>query len=191
MNWTHTSHTISDPATEPVSRFELSEFGRFDDTSGVVGNMITGARSQIESMTNVTLIQRTAVTRWDDWPDKLYLPGWPVQSITSVQYYDSSNTLQTWDSANYISDTDSDPAVIQPAEGVSYPTIYDRNGAVIVTYVVGYGSSSDDVPDALRLAIMSAALDLYERRDFSTDLNLRTNRAVMNLIAGYKRVTVA
>ena len=104
---------------------------------------------------------------------KLILPGFPaglielrppLQSVTSITYYDWANALQTWSSDEYEVDTDHLPGRVQPAYGYSYPSTYSRIDAVTVEFACGYGDAATDVPDNIVLAVKRAVADYYERR---------------------------
>lgn len=196
----YTGYTVTtEPATEPVSFSDFEGYARdipsADET--LAGDMLVAARQQIEAMTGRALINRTLEVYWDRWPGKdpgwvraLYLPQSPAASVTSIQYYSTSNVLTTWDSDSYHADINSEPARITLAYGESFPTIRDRANAIVVTYVAGYGAAATAVPKALRMAVMAAALDLYERRDLSIPEVVRANPAIQNLIETYKIHTV-
>jgi uncharacterized phiE125 gp8 family phage protein len=65
----------------------------------------------------------------------IYLSKSPVISVDSVQYYNQSNALTTLPTNAYSVDTTSDPGRIRVP---SWPSIYDRMGAVIITFTCGY-----------------------------------------------------
>jgi hypothetical protein len=59
-------------------------------------------------------------------------------TLTSVQYYDQQNTLQTLDPSWYIVHSDQGPASIELLEGYFWPITYIREDAVQLTYDAGY-----------------------------------------------------
>lgn len=188
-----------EPAVEPVDFAEFSDFAR--DIPGadqsLVMTMLFAAREQIEAMINRAMINRTVKVYWDEWPSKrqdlrraLFLPFAPATSITSVQYIDGNGALQTWATVNYVTDITSEPPRITLAYGASFPTARSMANAITVTYVAGYGATKAAVPRALRLAVMAAALDMYERRDMNTPEQVRENPAIRNLLASYRIHTV-
>jgi len=195
MYWTHSGYTESTPTTEPVRVDELQEFGRIDDDAAgeVLEAFIVAARQQVEAMLNRALINRTVVAYFDDWPENvngeqpyMYLPVAPVGTVLSVKYYDDDNTLQTLDSAEYNVDTVGEPGRVRLASGATWPTIKDRTNAIEITYTAGYGTAATDVPQAIRIAIMAAALDVFEHRDMNIEARINENPAVRNLLAAYK-----
>jgi len=187
--WTNTSLTESvPPDVEPVTAQETADYGRIDeeDDQPLLDAMITASRQVVEAMGNLALISRTYEARWDCWPKngELWLPRYPVSSITKVEYYDADNTLQTW--TGYDTDIYSIPARITLSYGETWPTLRERTGAIIVTYVAGYGATGESVPTALKMAVKAGALALYELRDSHIESNvIRDNPVVKNLVNAY------
>lgn len=91
----------------------------------------------------------------------IVLPIPPVQSISSIQYVDTSGATQTLSSANYILDSNSEPARITPAYGLSWPDTRVQVGAVTVTFVAGYGLAIA-VPAAAKTFIKMKVRQLYD-----------------------------
>ena len=79
-------------------------------------------------------------------------------------------------------DTDSELGRIYPAFGKSWPTPRQHPKSVIITYVAGYGSTADTIPEDIRSGILIHVDRLYEQReafvvgtihkDLETDKNL-------------------
>ena len=89
----------------------------------------------------------------------------PVSAVTHVKYYDSDNTLQTWDTANYDTDLKGKPARITLANNATFPTVYDRTNAVEIKFVAGYASTSaTGFPKQLLNAMYLIIGHLYENR---------------------------
>ncbi len=76
----------------------------------------------------------------------------PVSSVTSVQYYDGSNNLVTYDSSNYaLMKPSYHPGYLEP---LSYwPSAYARPDAVTITFVTGFASIPAQVKHAIRLLV--------------------------------------
>ena len=109
----------------------------------------------------------------------------PAQSVTSIKYYDADGVLQTWDSSNYILDKSAVPSVITTAPDISYPDTQNRSQAVQIEYVAGYGDTGDDVPAAIRQAILMLASDIYEHPEANVELKLSENKTLGHLLAAY------
>jgi len=138
------------------------------------------------------LSQQLITATWD-----LVLPGFPagvieltppLQSVTSIKYYDWANALQTWDDAEYEVDTDHKPGRVRPASYYSYPATYDRIDAVTVKFKCGYGDAATAVPANIVLAVKALVAHWYEYRGVAisgtiiTDLPTSVHR-LLNLSA--------
>jgi len=188
------SFSKGEPAAEPVTTAEIQEYCRILETQDatLVAALGIAARDAIEGLTNRLLINTTVVAYWRKFPKALVLPFAPVSSITSVKYYDADNDIQTLAATEYDTDLNHDPAYICPAYGKTWPDIYSRPDAVQVTYVVGYGATGDDVPEALKVAVKAAALDIYEFRGLTNEASdtrawSLDNAAIHRLVNSYKR----
>lgn len=139
-------------------------------------------------------LQRALVTQswlWQlpCWPvsGELWFPLPPLQSVTHVKYYDDDNTLQTLDAANYSVITAGAFGYIKLVQGASWPSLYDRDDAVQVTFVAGYGDTASDVPPAIIHAALLMLGHLYAGRGDSADdpANAMTD-AMRRLLAPYR-----
>lgn len=147
----------SAPAAEPVTVAEAKAHCRVDhdDEDDLFSRWITAARQWCEAWTARRFVTQTLRMRLDGFPPDgvIRLKTGPVQSVSSVTYYDSAGTSQTLSSTYYVADTDADPARIWLASGSTWPVTYDRPGAVSVTYVAGYGAAAA-VPAQVKQAIL-------------------------------------
>ena len=95
---------------------------------------------------------------WPTYGQILTIIVKPVQSVSKIEYIDTSNTTETWDSDNYIVDGNR----IKP-DLTCWPV--NRNfGSIIVTFVAGYGDTAPDIPAPIKLAILKTAGHLYQFR---------------------------
>jgi uncharacterized phiE125 gp8 family phage protein len=125
--------------------------------------LITAARRVAERRTGRALITQTWEQVLDAFPtDAIRLGMMPIQSVTSLQYFDSSYVLQTVASENYVLDADTQPGWLLLALNASWPTAGDVANSVIARFVAGYGASGSDVPSDIRMWIsaqVKAAFD--------------------------------
>ena len=152
---------ITPPTTEPVSLQQAKDHLRLDHDSEdeLVARLVSAARQLVESDTRRALVTQT----WDyavdyDWPseddkrlgavNRIVLPKPPVQSVTSVKYIDTAGVEQTLASNQYLLRN----GVIEPAYGVTWPSVREQMAAVTVRYVCGYGAASA-VPEQIKHAI--------------------------------------
>jgi uncharacterized phiE125 gp8 family phage protein len=141
---------------EPVSVEDLKLHARIDSgfEDSKLQSYLTAARIMLEKDTRRAFCTQTVVVSMDFLPTYIVLPVSPVQSITSITYYDSLNVQQTLASTEYESDLYAEPALIRPAFGKTWPTTYERFNAVDLTAIVGYGAASavpEDAKQAVRL----------------------------------------
>ena len=93
------------------------------------------------------------------------LPLTPVQGVTSMQYYDTDNALQTLDLDDFTLYSDEDCAYIEPNAGVSWPPMFSRIDALIIEFVAGF----DTVPDNLKKAVRFIVAYWFENRTLTSD----------------------
>lgn len=165
---------VSAPATEPITLAEAKAHLRVDDTAedDLILNLIAAYRSHVDGKDGV--LNRALITQtWDLYLDRfpycgsqaIQIPLPPLQSITSVKYYDTDAVLQTMSSGDYFLDSVSEPAQLHPAYNMSWPTALDRVNSVIVRFVAGYGSAETDVPQAIRQAGLLVLGHWYANRE--------------------------
>lgn len=130
--------------------------------------LITSARRIIESVLNRRLVTQTWELALDEFPrsDRIRIPYPPLQTITSVIYYDEDETAATFDDDYYHVDTYDEPGHVVLVSGQNWPstTLRTVNG-VIIKYDCGYGDAASDVPGEYRQAVKMLAAELYEHRE--------------------------
>lgn len=183
MGHSHGQVTV-EPAIEPITLTEAKTHcrvtGTDDDT--YIGTLITAAREWVEDYTGRSLITQTRTYVLDAFPygdETIVLPRPPLQSVTSVVYVDTAGANQTWDSANYTVDTDRDPGGIYLAYGKTWPATRSIRHAVTITYVAGYGESTDsplstNVPQRIKQAILLIIGEMYSNREVSAPVKMES-----------------
>jgi len=144
----------------------LKEHARIDHghEDARLASLITTARLMVEKDTRRKLCTQTVILSLDYLPSYLVPDILPIQSISGITYYDGNNALQTLASTTYEADLYAEPVIIRPAFGQTWPTTYDRFGAVLVTMVAGYGAASA-VPEDAKQAILLLASHWVENRE--------------------------
>jgi uncharacterized phiE125 gp8 family phage protein len=71
-------------------------------------------------------------------------------------------------------------------DGGTWPTDLRNANGIQVNYTAGYGSSTTDVPEAIRIAIQQYALNMYEHRGDDEGRALNPPMLVQNLLQPYK-----
>ncbi|MHA7852202.1 head-tail connector protein [Roseovarius sp.] len=177
------------PASAPVSLREAKAQLRVDhsDEDEYISALIAAAAASVEEMTGQALLTQTW-TLAQRYPQvRIYLPKTPVQSLTSIAYYDRDETLQTEDVADYHLFKDIYRAWVEPIESKDWPDVFDRADALTITFVAGYGAATA-VPVELRHAILMLVSHWYEERRIVTEKAMREIPfAVEHLVGLHKR----
>ena len=132
-----------------------------DDT--LIGNLIAAAVESAQIFTNRFFLITQITQYGDKWDDISVLFKSKVDSIVSVKYYDSDNSLQTLATSVWLGDMAHQPARIGLKPNQSFPSLADRINAIEVTYKVGYGVAAD-VPDGIKQAVLLTIGNWYENR---------------------------
>lgn len=159
---------ITAPAAEPITTAEAKSHLRVDisDDDTLIGAYIEAARQLVEENTGRSFVDRTYRLDLPLFDTEIVLPMPPLLSVSSIKYYDTSNSLQTLATTEY--DIDYAGGRILQAYGGVYPDIYYRHDAVQITYVAGVGTTSSPagtVPERIKSAIRLLVGDLYENRE--------------------------
>lgn len=175
------------PAIEPVSLDEMKLHLRVDhsDEDTLIAALISAAREQAEAFTNRAFIEQTLILRLNKFPEVIKLPRPPLISLTSIAYLDGSGVSQTLSSGLYRLGSSHEPARITEAYGQTWPTTYDVEDAVTVTYKAGYGTAATSVPASIKAAIKLIVEALYENRgDLSQGITIQeipmTSRSLLH-----------
>lgn len=162
---------VTAPALEPLHPEEVKLHARIDiDTDDpLLYGYIRAARELYETEGRQTLITTTYDLTLDEFPDcgHIDLPKPPLQSVTSVTYYDTDNAATVWASSNYYVDTASYlSGRLALAYGKLWPTATLRpHNGVVIRYVAGFGDGPGDVPESIRQWMQLAVAHWYVNRE--------------------------
>lgn len=186
----HTIAIVNAPATEPVSLADLKrhlrvDHGHEDEAITAIG---VAARAWLESVTGLALITQTIRQTEQVWPGGrvIELARFPVQSITSIQYRDGDDAVQTLASSAYRLEID-DAAVVLAANQ-TWPDITQGPGAVKITFVAGVDDAASVNPMAAH-AIRLLAGHFFENREASISGTIIAElpRGIRDLVAQLRR----
>lgn len=143
-------------AAEPVSLTAAKEQCHVEAADTTFDNelnrLIAAARGYAERVCGVRFYTQTVAIKCDSFDDLAWLPEAPVQSITSIEYVDTSGASQTLASSVYEERLDGlDPQVVLKY-GQTWPAI-QPGSRITVTAVVGHATVPDDVLQAMLLYI--------------------------------------
>lgn len=159
---------IVEPTDEPITLADAKEHVRVtdDDQDFYIQGLITASRIWCENKIDRSFITSTWQVTTDQFPDNagpINLPRPNLIAISSIQYIDTGQTLQTIDPSRYAVDAASQPGRIFPAYTLIWPATLLFANSVIITYTAGYGDSADDVPLTIK-----HAMKMYMQKLFDT-----------------------
>jgi uncharacterized phiE125 gp8 family phage protein len=158
---------------EPVTLDEAKEHiiePTFDGNDDYIFRLIAVARDEVERFTHRALMKRQATMVLDSFPSwSIELPYGKAQSITSIEYYDSSGAVQALSGSAspavfQVDLTDSSGAVISPLRNSAWPVAdVGAISPVTVKWIAGY-ASAEAIPPMIRHAILGQVAKWYELR---------------------------
>lgn len=160
---------VTPPALEPVTLAEAKLWCRVDgtDEDTLITSLIVAAREACEAETGLSFITQTWRADFSHFPcvgQALRLPHGPVQSITSVYYYDDQGVDTLLAASGYEVDLTNQMTRIWLAPDEVWPSIEVQANAIRVTYVAGFGAAATAVPARAKLAMQAAVTFWYDNR---------------------------
>jgi uncharacterized phiE125 gp8 family phage protein len=161
-----TTHPTTAPMQEPLTLDEAKSHCSItqDDDNALVNAYLMAAREAAEQYMGRALFTQTRTLKLSDFADVIWLPyAAPLQSVTSVQYYDADGSQQTLSTTYYEVDTTCEPGRVIRKPDQDWPEVQsDKLMPVTITYVCGW-SSVDSIPElikqGMRLSIASMDQD--------------------------------
>lgn len=191
------------PAEEPITLAEAKAHLRVDhdEEDTLISALITAARETLDGRNGIigrALVSQTyeLTFHYDDMPSgstRVWLPMGSASSLTSVEYYDQTNSLVSLtstvlDTYDFVADTWW--AYVQPKGDLVWPDVYDRADAMTITYVAGFGDAAA-VPQPIKQAMLLLIGHLYENREAVTPTAMsEVPLAVRALITPYRQVGI-
>lgn len=167
---------VTPPSVEPITLDQAKNALRVDiaDDDALINTYITAARQACEAFIHGCLITQTWRVSLDGFPDDgtdpILIPIEPLVSVTSVKWFDQTNTATTltaWASGagDYIVDTDSEPGrlVLPPNQVWPGVSLWPVNPVQIVV-TAGFGASGANVPAAYLNGMYMCIAHWYENR---------------------------
>lgn len=157
--------TRTEPTDEPISVAELRRHLREDskEHDEQLRSLITVARKTIEEVYLWrALIDQTVIEYFDGFADGMELRWSPIDSITSITYLDTNGSEQTLASSVYEAGSENGWGIVRLKYSQTFPSTRSHADVVWIEYTAGYGTSSDDVPEGIRHAILLYAGGLHD-----------------------------
>lgn len=159
--WSLTTAPTVEPFTVAEAKAQIRSVQSQED--GLILSYIGAARSAAEEYLSRGLLTQSWTLALSAFADVMPLPmAAPLQSVTSVKYYDVNGTQQTLAASNYTVDLFSRPGRVALAANQVWPTLQSlrKVNKVEIQYVVGW-TSRDLIPESIRqgMRIYIGALD--------------------------------
>lgn len=144
-----------------------------DDEDSLIEGYIAAASAMLDGfdgMIGKAIAQQTVrVSFQRTIGDEIELPVFPVQSLSSITYYDAANEQQTFDSANVRLVASEDYARINLVDGAAWPTLFERADAMSINVVCGFAT----VPAPIKHAALLMIGHWYENREAASEKNMQ------------------
>ncbi len=187
---------ITAPTDEPFLIPDLVQHLRLDDFSlegASLTQYLKAVRRHVEEIAGIAFLTQTWEWSQDLFPyattenpfAAFFLPGYPLQSVTSIKYQDINNVQQTLSASVYSVDTRSQPGRVGLAFNQTWPDALWLPNSVIVRYVCGYATLAA-IPEDLKQTLLVAAGMLYEYREELIDGNVTKVGLLQRLLAPYR-----
>lgn len=181
---------VTPPATEPISLSQAKKQLEIPTSDTAHDDQLTlliqAAREQWEHDTDTAVITqalRVFADRFDS--DEVYIPRRPIQSITSVKYFDSLNVQQTLPADVY--NLNSSKRTIELAYLKLWPMTLERWDAIEITFVAGFTNAAA-VPAIAKQAMLLLVGYYFENRDMIGSMVTEV-KAYENLVCRYQRAS--
>lgn len=161
------------PTIEPVTLAEAKQHLRVDsnDDDAYIAGLIRAAREWVEEYLDRTLVLTQWAVRFDRFPtdstQDIELPRPPIATAgtataVSLTYTLENGTTAAYSSALFRVDRHSTPGAVKTLYGQTWPPHLWDDNSLTVTYWAGYGANANDVPAAIRHAMLMLVAHWYD-----------------------------
>jgi len=167
-----TYRVITLPTIEPILLEEAKSQCRvdIDDDDAYIESLIGAARLYCEKIDWRSYLTQTIELWLDRWPDdaEISIPRPPLQSVSKIEYYNTSDTVATFAATSYFVDVVSEPGRVALRYNKPWPSTTLRpTNAICVTYVAGWTAAAL-VPKTIKQAMLLLIGHWYENRESTT-----------------------
>tara|TARA_R100001244_G_scaffold86573_2_gene66095 strand:+ start:649 stop:1245 length:597 start_codon:yes stop_codon:yes gene_type:complete len=156
---------VTGTTNQIVTTAEAKTFLKVDNSAddSLIDRYILMASTYLEQYTNRSFLDSSwqlSLDESDVTGTSIELPRAPLSSVTSVSYFESDGTEQTFSTDNYTVDITQQPGRIFIAQGGSWPTDMRSNKAMLIEFVAGWGAAIADVDSFYKNMVQTAVLTL-------------------------------
>jgi uncharacterized phiE125 gp8 family phage protein len=184
---------ITPSAGSPVTAAELRAHLRLNDTSEdtQLADWLAAATALFEIRTCRPVLSTTYRQHAYQFVGPLYLMRGGVSAISSVHFYDTSDTLQLLDPTDYQTDITGTPAAVWCPSG-GYPvTSYNKRPVAYCDFVAGWANAST-TPPLVKTGIKLLASHWYMQHEaFSADTLKSIPAGFDDIVNSYKTGLIA
>lgn len=161
---------VVEPTVEPLLIGETKLHLRVDDDyeNALISSLIITARNECERVGWLSCCTQTWRVYLSQWPvSPLLLPRHPVQSISSIKYFDEADAEHTLSNSIYaLTPAPGLDASVSLAADQDWPSepLSTRQYPVVIEYVTGFGGSSS-VPRAIKQWMLLQIGAMFEQRE--------------------------
>jgi uncharacterized phiE125 gp8 family phage protein len=190
------------PAVEPVSLGEAKAFLRVahTDENQLITDLVRASRERVEALTGLALITQSWRETLDAWPARrvsacgqaVRLLRRPLISVEALRIHDRGGFAQLIDPAEYRVEA-GEPGRLIATLPFTLPPPQRLAGGIEIDFTAGFGSSTNDVPAALSVAILQLTAASYggtERAESARRAEEGVPDAVHALLSPWRRVSL-
>lgn len=165
-----TLHLLTPPAVEPVTLSDAKTWLRVAhaEEDDLITGLIRSAAARVEAETGLALIARSYREVLDAWPARrlsaygqaVSVARGPLISVEAVRTYARDGAVELWDPAEYRTET-GEPGRIIAVYPFSLPQPGRVAGGIEIEFTAGFGAAADDVPAALKEAVLRLVAQSY------------------------------
>lgn len=181
-----TARLVTPPAAPAVALDAARTAARIDGTDAdtEIAQAVRTYTADAEHTTGRAFITQTWSLTLATFPPTVgaavALPKAPLASVEHINYYDQDNVLRTLDPSAYLVDLATEPGLVAPTPGTSWPATAVRSNAVEIQYTCGYGANDSSVPDPIKGYILAKVQEQFQAAGSVS------SSALERLLDGYK-----
>lgn len=160
---------LAGPTAEPITVAEAKAQLRVlhGDDDAYIEALVGASREWAESFTRRAFVEQTWVAQYAEWPTDrtLELGRFPIRSVESVSFRDSTGAWEVLDAADYT--VDEIEGSVRLKSGVAVPSLsYDFAAPFKVEFTAGYVTTANaaNLPKNLKQALLLTISNFYANR---------------------------